>query len=325
MKRRNFFSKMSVAIPGFISISSVQAHPKNLNAMPKRINSKPVSIGTWNCPMAIKTSGQLMDQGIPALEAVVKGVAVEEANEDNTTVGIGASPDRSGRVTLDACVMDAKGDCGAVMAVENIVHVARLAQHVMQDTPHVNLVGIGAEEFAYEKGFSKTPLLTKASEKRWRAWLQKSEFTTEIDIENHDTIGILCLDARGELSGSCTTSGLAYKMKGRVGDSPIIGSGLFVDNEVGAATATGLGEAVIKTVGSFLIVELMRNGSSPQEACEEAIRRIITKHERKPDFQVGFIAINIAGEKGAYSINKGFSYTYYKSGKAINISAASVY
>ena len=139
------------------------------------------------------------------------------------------------------------------------------------------------------------------------------------------TIGMLCLDAQGNLSGSCTTSGLAYKMKGRVGDSPIIGSGLFVDNQVGAATATGLGEAVIKTVGSFLIVELMRNGWSPQKACEEAMQRILSKQAGKPDFQVGFIAINIAGEKGAYSIHKGFSYTYYHSGKAINVPSASVY
>lgn len=316
---------MSVAVSGFLGISSLQARPQNWNVKPKRLTDSPFSIGTWNCPEAILTSGQLMEGGTSALEAVVKGVAVEEANEENTTVGIGASPDQSGRVTLDACVMDAKGNCGAVMAVENIVHVARLAQHVMEDTPHVNLAGLGAEEFAYSKGFSKTPLLTPAAEKRWKVWLQKSEFTPEINVENHDTIGMLCLDAQGNLSGSCTTSGLAYKMKGRVGDSPIIGSGLFVDNQVGAATATGLGEAVIKTVGSFLIVELMRNGWSPQKACEEAIQRILSKQAGKPDFQVGFIAINIAGEKGVYSIHKGFSYTYYHSGKAINVPSASVY
>ena len=257
---------MSVAVSGFLGISSLQARPQNRNVKPKRLTDSPFSIGTWNCPEAILTSGQLMEGETSALEAVVKGVAVEEANEENTTVGIGASPDQSGRVTLDACVMDAKGNCGAVMAVENIVHVARLAQHVMEDTPHVNLAGVGAEEFAYSKGFSKTPLLTPAAKKRWKVWLQKSEFTPEINVENHDTIGMLCLDAQGNLSGSCTTSGLAYKMKGRVGDSPIIGSGLFVDNQVGAATATGLGEAVIKTVGSFLIVELMRNGWSPPKS-----------------------------------------------------------
>ena len=325
MKRRNFFGQMGMAISGFLGVNSLQAHPQNRNIAPKRLNDNPFSIGTWNCPDAILTSGQLMEKGFPALEAVVKGVAVEEANEENTTVGIGASPDRSGCVTLDACVMNSKGDCGAVMAVENIVHVSRLAQHVMEDTPHVYLVGRGAEEFAYSKGFPKTPLLSPAAEKRWKAWLKKSEFRPEINIENHDTIGMLCLDAQGNLSGSCTTSGLAYKMKGRVGDSPIIGSGLFVDNQVGAATATGLGEAVIKNVGSFLIVELMRNGYSPQNACEEAIQRILSTQEKKPDFQVGFIAINIAGEIGAYSIHQGFSYTYYQEGKAINVPSASVY
>lgn len=314
-----------MAVSGFLGISSLQAHPQNWSEKPKRLTGDPFSICTWNCSEAILSSAELMNQGVPALAAVVKGVAVEEANEDNTTVGIGASPDKAGRVTLDACVMDAKGNCGAVMAVENIVHVARLAQHVMEDTPHVNLVGLGAEEFAYSKGFPKTQLLTPAAEKRWKAWLEKSEFTPKINVENHDTIGMLCLDAQGNLSGSCTTSGLAYKMKGRVGDSPIIGSGLFVDNEVGAATATGLGEAVIKTVGAFLIVELMRNGWSPQKACEEVIQRILSKQEGKPDFQVGFIAINIAGERGAFSIHKGFSYTYYTSGKAVNVPSGSVY
>ncbi len=316
---------MGMAISGFFGIGSLHGHPHSRNTLPKRLSDHPISIGTWNCPDAILTSGQLMEGGTPSLEAVVKGVAVEEANENNTSVGIGASPDRSGRVTLDACVMNSNGDCGAVMAVENIVHVARLAQHVMEDTPHVNLVGLGAEEFAYSKGFPKTQLLSMAAEKRWKAWLQKSEFTPKINVENHDTIGMLCLDAQGKLSGSCTTSGLAYKMKGRVGDSPIIGSGLFVDNQVGAATATGLGEAVIKTVGSFLIVELMRNGWSPQKACEEAIGRILSQQTGKPDFQVGFIAINIAGERGAFSIHKGFSFTHYESGKAINVPSSSAY
>ena len=314
-----------MAIYGFLGLGSFETKSQIAYKSLKPIKSTSFSIGTWNCPQAILISGKLMQSGISALDAVVKGVAFEEANEENTTVGIGASPDQSGRVTLDACVMDYKGNCGAVMAVENILHVAKLAQKVMEDTSHVNLVGAGAEEFAYSKGFKKTKLLTPAAKKRWEAWLQKSKYSPEINAENHDTIGMLCLDTFGNLSGSCTTSGLAYKMKGRVGDSPIIGSGLFVDNEVGAATATGLGEAVIKTVGAFLIVELMRNGWSPQKACEEAIHRILSKHSGKPDFQVGFIAINVAGEKGAYSIHNGFSYTFFKSGKAINISSASAY
>jgi N4-(beta-N-acetylglucosaminyl)-L-asparaginase len=266
-----------------------------------------------------------MMSGTNSLDAVIKGVAVEEANVDNTTVGIGATPDREGHVTLDACVMNSEGNCGAVMAVENIVHVADLARKVMLETPHVILTGIGAEQFAYEKGFLKTNLLTKAAEDKWKKWLKTSNYQPKINIENHDTIGMLCIDKNVDLSGACTTSGLGYKMRGRVGDSPIIGSGLFVDNEVGAATATGMGEEVIKTVGSFLIFELMRSGMSPQAACEEAIQRVVAKHKGKPLFQVGFIAVNTAGAVGSYSIHSGFSYTYYENGKAINKPSKSIY
>jgi len=155
-------------------------------------------------------------------------------------------------------------------------------------------------------------------EDKWKKWLKTSNYQPKIIIENHDTIGMLCIDKNGDLSGASTTSGLGYKMCGCVGDSPIIGSGLFVDNKVGAATAKGMGEEVIKTVGSFLIFELTRSGMSPQAACEEAIQRVVVKHKGKPSFQVGFIAINTAGAIGSYSIHSGFSYTYYENGKAIN-------
>jgi N4-(beta-N-acetylglucosaminyl)-L-asparaginase len=189
----------------------------------------------------------------------------------------------------------------------------------MEETPHVILAGKGAEQFAYEQGFPKENLLTEASKKAWEAWIEKSEYKPIINIENHDTIGMLAIDKNGDISGGCTTSGLAYKMAGRVGDSPIIGSGLFVDNEIGAAVATGLGEEVVKTVGSFLIVELMRQGKSPQEACEEAIKRIVSKpNSNYKNFQVGYIAINKQGETGYYAIHKGFSMTKYQDGNTIN-------
>ena len=187
----------------------------------------------------------------------------------------------------------------------------------MLETPHVILNGIGVEQFAYEKGFLKTNLLTKEVEAKWKEWLKTSNYQPKINIENHDTIGMLCIDKNGDLSGAPTTSGLGYKMRG-LGDSPIIGSGLFVDNEVGAASATGMEEEVVKTVGGFLIVELMRSGMSPQAACEEAVQRVAAKQKGKPSFQVGFIAVNIAGAVGSYSIHSGFSYTYYENGKAIN-------
>jgi N4-(beta-N-acetylglucosaminyl)-L-asparaginase len=185
----------------------------------------------------------------------------------------------------------------------------------MEDTPHVMLAGSGAEKFALQKGFKKENLLTEAAKKNWEDWKIKSEYSPLINIENHDTIGMLAIDKAGNLSGACTTSGLAYKLNGRVGDSPIIGSGLFVDNEVGAAVATGLGEEVVKTVGSFLIVELMRQGKTPQEACEIAIKRIVNKpNSNYKNFQVGYIAINKKGQTGSYSIHQWFSMTKFQKG-----------
>ena len=221
--------------------------------------------------------------------------------------------------------MDHNWNCGAVLAVENIIHVAALAQDVMEKTPHVILAGEGAKKFAIEQGFTPEDLLTESSKKAWKEWLKKGAYHPEINVENHDTIGMLCIDKQGNLSGACTTSGLAYKMHGRVGDSPIIGSGLYIDNNVGGAVATGLGEEVIKTVGSFLIVELMRQGRSPQEACEEAINRILKKHEGKPDFQVAYLATNKKGNIGAYSVMKGFSYTHNKNKINQNTNSNSVY
>jgi N4-(beta-N-acetylglucosaminyl)-L-asparaginase len=229
-------------------------------------------------------------------------------------------PDRDGNVTLDACIMDDKGNYGSVLGVKNIKHVISVARKVMEETPHVMLVGDGAEQFAVAQGFERENLLTEQSKKAWEKWKEKSEYKPIINIENHDTIGMLALDKEGNISGACTTSGLAYKMAGRVGDSPIIGGGLFVDNEIGGAAATGLGEEVLKTVGSFLIVELMRQGKTPQAACEEAIGRIVKKPGKNyKDFQVGYIAVNKQGESGAYSIHEWFSYNVYRDKKNQNI------
>ena len=184
-----------------------------------------------------------------------------------------------------------------------------VARKVMEDTPHVMLVGKGAQDFAVSKGFQKRNLLTAKSKKSWEEWKLKQNLKRpEINHENHDTIGMLALDSAGNLSGACTTSGWAYKLHGRVGDSPIIGAGLFVDNEVGAACATGLGEAVIRISGTSIIVELMRHGFTPQQACEEAVKRIISKHDDLENMQVGFLAINTNGEVGAFSVYEGFQY-----------------
>ena len=283
----------------------------------KNFNFTPMvrSISTWKTTEANLKAGLLLDNGIDGLTAAVEGVAVEEENPKNTTVGYGGAPDRTGIVTLDACVMNHLGDCGSVVAVENIVNVARLAKDVMEKTPHVMLAGKGAEDFAISEGYKQTDLLTEKSKEDWKKWLESEEYRPIINIENHDTIGMLCLDKNNNISGACTTSGLAYKMKGRVGDSPIIGSGLFIDIKIGGAVATGLGEEVVKTVGSFLVVELMRQGKSPQEACETAVKRIVSSNSQENKFQVAYIAMNKNGEVGSYCIEPGFTYMDYFEGE----------
>ena len=299
MKRRKFIQNASLSTLGIAVGSSVFASEQNLSSLPfednkieKSTANFPLVIATWNVNDSTAEAWRVLQEGKSALDAVEKGCNIEEANAEGQSVGIGGLPDRDGNVTLDACIMDSNGNYGAVVYLQNIIHPISVARKVMEDTPHVILAGKGAEQFAYSEGFEKTNLLTEASKKAWEEWKKTSKYKPIINIENHDTIGMLAIDKEGNISGGCTTSGLAYKMAGRVGDSPIIGSGLFVDNEVGAATATGLGEEVLKTVGSFLIVELMRQGKTPQQACEEAIGRIIKKSPNFKDFQVGYIAVN---------------------------------
>ena len=322
MKRRNFLQKAALGSVGITalgsSIAATAATPKGAKDkqdVPVSNSLLPVVIATWSVEQATKKAWQSMQQGSSALDAVIAGCGVEEANALGQSVGIGGLPDRDGRVTLDACVMNEKGDYGAVLCMQNIKHPIAVAKKVMEDTPHVILAGVGAEEFAVSQGFKRENLLTEQSKKDWEIWKKTSKYKPIINIENHDTIGMLAIDKNGTISGGCTTSGLAYKMSGRVGDSAIVGSGLFVDNEIGAATATGLGEEVLKTVGSYLIVELMRQGKSPQEACEQAILRIIEKTPNFEDFQVGYIAVNKKGETGAYSIHEGFTTTTYQDEK----------
>ena len=327
MKRRKFIQNASLTgigvVAGAATLSCKDGKKSTDIAVATNSEDKkgsiPLAIATWNVPTSTKKAWEVLQEGKSALEAIEQGCMVEEANAEGQSVGLGGLPDRDGRVTLDACIMNKEGNYGAVVCMQNIVHPISVARKVMEDTPHVILAGIGAEEFAVSIGFKRENLLTEASKKAWEEWKKTSLYKPIINIENHDTIGMLAIDKNGDISGGCTTSGLAYKMAGRVGDSPIIGSGLFIDNEVGGATATGLGEEVLKTVGSFLIVELMRQGKSPQEACEEAIGRIIKKSPNFKDFQVGYIAVNKKGEIGAYSIHKGFSMMQYQNDQNQNI------
>lgn len=314
MQRRKFLKKSSMTTAGLLSVpilptGKIEGKSEHNGSTSK--TRKPIAICTWNFGNATSKAWEVLQAQGSALDAVEQGVMVEEANVNNKTVGIGGRPDRDGNVTLDACIMDKDGNCGSVLCLQNIVHPVSVARKVMEDTPHIILAGRGAEQFAYEKGFKKTNLLTESTKEQYEKWKKESKYETIINIENHDTIGMLAIDENGDIAGACTTSGMAYKIAGRVGDSPIIGAGLFVDNEVGGATATGVGEEVIRTVGSFLIVELMRQGKSPQEACEEGVKRIMKKNEGRKDFQIGFLAINKQGETGGYCVHPGFTYREY--------------
>lgn len=303
MTTRREFIKLSAA--SVLLTSPVAANPN--------VERKPVVISTWNFGLAANEAAwKILSEGGRALDAVEAGAKVPEGDPSETSVGYGGLPDRDGKVTLDACIMDEAGNCGSVAFLQHIIHPISVARLVMEKTPHVMLVGDGALQFALDNGFKKRKLLTKASENAWKEWLEKAEYKPVVNIENHDTIGIVALDESGNLSGACTTSGMAYKMHGRVGDSPIIGAGMYVDNEIGAAAATGVGEEVIKIVGCHLVVELMRQGNSPQDACRLAVERILKKNpSRAREVQVGFLALNKQGEHGAYCLQKGFTFAVH--------------
>ena len=306
MSNRRNFLKTSIAAGAVLpSIACQSAEDHKASSI-----IKPVVISTWNHGIAANTAAwAVLNNGGKAIDAVEVGVRVTESDPTGQSVGIGGRPDMNGDVTLDACIMNEQGDCGSVAYLKNIEHPISVARQVMEETPHVMLVGDGAKQFALEKGHAEINLLTEKSRAEWQKW-QASErkVLPKINVENHDTIGLLALDSHGDLSGACTTSGAAWKLPGRVGDSPIIGAGLYVDNEIGGATATGWGEAVIRAVGCFLVVELMRQGNSAQQACELAVERVISKNPDWRDIQVGFIALAKDGSYGGYCIQSGFDY-----------------
>jgi N4-(beta-N-acetylglucosaminyl)-L-asparaginase len=319
--RRKFLGSSILASSGLF----LRTRPMTL--APAGATKKPIVISTWDFGKAANAGAwEVLSKQGRALDAVEAGVKIPEADPDNHSVGYGGLPDRDGHVTLDACIMDEYSNCGSVMFLEYIVHPISVARMVMEKTPHIVLAGDGALQFALDNGFKKVNLLTPESEKIWKEWLKNSKYEPIINIENkkysasekillpggpqnHDTIGMLALDASGNLSGACTTSGMAFKIHGRVGDSPIIGAGLFVDNEIGAATSTGVGEEVIRIVGSHLVVEYMRLGFPPREACKKAVERIVTRDPQKAkNLQVGFLALKKDGSFGAFCIQKGFTY-----------------
>src|SRR5262245_7409529 len=260
---------------------------------------EPIVVATWPFGRtAVQVASKLLAAGKPPLEAALAGAQAVEDDPKVHSVGYGGIGNSIGTVSLDACVMDGKTlDCGSVAAVENIRHVAALAKKVYEKTPHVMLVGKGAEWFALQNGFELETLLTPESVAEW----EKNRPRKKTEPKGHDTVTVLANNGKGHLGGVCTTSGLSYKLPGRVGDSPLIGAGLYVDNEAGAAGATGTGEEIIRIGGALFIVEQMRAGKSAQEACERAVQRAIAAAVRRgkhPD-KIAFLAMSPTGEYGA--------------------------
>ncbi|HOP43558.1 MAG TPA: N(4)-(beta-N-acetylglucosaminyl)-L-asparaginase [Flavobacteriales bacterium] len=301
--RREFLKTGSAA-----ALGTVLAGP----AAARGILSRPAGakvISTWQHGLqANEAAWNTLGNGGSILDAVELGVAAVESDLTNRSVGLGGRPDRDGHVTLDACIQDHAGRAGAVAFVEHFEHPISIARAVMERTPHVMLVGEGAERWALENGFTRKEVDLPEVRKAWQEWLKTSDYKPVVNVENHDTIGMVGVDASGRLAGSCTTSGMAYKVHGRVGDSPIIGAGLFVDGEVGAACATGTGELVIRIAGSHTVVELMRQGMEPDAACREAVHRIMKQNPGLKDHQVGFLALRADGAHGAHAIYEGFDF-----------------
>jgi N4-(beta-N-acetylglucosaminyl)-L-asparaginase len=281
-----------------------------------------VMVSTWDFGAAANAAGWAARQaGGSALDMVEAGGKVAEADESNSSVGLGGMPDRDGHVTLDACVMTWAGDIGAVCALEDVVHAVSVARAVMERTPHTMLVGAGARTFAVDQGFPTQNLLTPRAEAAWREWLVTAEYAPRANSENldwrgtpggpgnHDTIGLVAIGADNRMAGACTTSGMAFKMRGRVGDSPIIGAGLYVDDEVGGATATGVGEDVVRVSGAHSVVEAMRHGLDPTAACRSVIERLARLRGTKvAASQVALLALDKQGRAGAFALQPGFTY-----------------
>lgn len=328
LNRRKFLQLPLLGVPFLLAQKVFGQASEKISAVKVKM---PVVVSTWDSGIRANAAAwPVLEKNGRALDAVEAAGRASEA-EISCCVGLGAYPDRDGNVTLDSCIMNGNGDCGAVSFLERIKHPVSVARKVMETTPHVLLSGEGAQAFAFQNGFTlESGELSPDSEKAYKEWLKKSQYKPGVNIENerkpggvsqfapsyfedgspnHDTMGTIAMDSKGSLSGMVTTSGLAFKMRGRVGDSPIIGAGLFVDNEVGAATSSGVGEEVIRICGTHTVIEQMRFGRSPEQACQEAVKRIIKREPGKAKtFQVGFVALSNKGEVGAYSIQKGFTY-----------------
>jgi len=323
--RRKFIRNASLAaVSTWFLGKSKEALAKEFNYAPPGPGN--IILSTWPAGIVANAKAlQVMEKNGRILDAVHEGVMVTESDMTNTTVGLGGYPDRDGHVTLDACIMDEEGNAGSVTFLEGIEHPVSVARMVMEKTPHVMLSGDGAQQFALANGFSLKKGMSQEARQAWEKWKSETGYKPVIDAANHDTIGMIGRSADGRFAGACSTSGTAFKYHGRVGDSPIIGSGLYVDPMIGAATATGLGEAVMKICGTHAIVEMMRQGFTPQQACIEAMKRITMRQKDLTGLQVAFLAINKSGDIGAFSLQKGFQYALAKDGRNDLIDAPSLF
>ena len=264
-----------------------------------------IVVSTWRFGLASnQPAWEILKNGGSALDAVVRGVEVAERDPAIKSVGFGGYPNAEGEVEVDAAVMDGRTlGYGAVAGLRNIATATAVARRVMEKTDHVLLVGNGALKFARAQGFEECLMLTEQGREAWEKWKRER---TGAPADAHDTIGMIALDQHGDLAAACTTSGAAFKLPGRVGDSPLIGSGLYADNDAGAAAATGRGEEIVRTCGSFAVVEHMRQGKSPQEACEAVVQHLIARVPSARPYQMAYIAIDKYGNWGAAAARSGF-------------------
>lgn len=315
MPRRTFLGSSMAAMSAG---SLLAANPKPAKTKSGKGGSRgaeamakpPLVISTWpfGKPANDRTL-EVLRAGKTGLDAVEQGVRLAEADLSNPSVGLGGIPAAHGVVQLDACIMSGPGHrAGSVAAVEGFSHPVSIARRVMEETRHVMLVGEGAQRFARERKFEEGPAVTPGQKAAWEHW-KKAQEAEKAKAPNHDTIALLLLTPAGDIFGACSTSGWGYKIPGRVGDSPIIGGGLYVDNTVGGAGATGIGENVMRYCGSFLVVEFMRQGMSPAEACLATLHRIAAIDPKGYDLSINFIALDKRGRFGAAGTGQGFQYS----------------
>ncbi len=319
--RRSFLKQSTVITVGTAAVGPSKLSIGENKKMPKVV--EPVIVSTWPFGKASNDEAlRILTMGGSGLDAIEKGIWITENDLGNGSVGAGGIPNAEGVVQLDACIMSGPGHrAGSVAAIEGVRHPISAARKVMEKTKHVMLVGTGAKAFALKEGLETAQMPIESRRQEWLKWKSNQEKNA---AKNHDTIALILLAPDGHFYGGCSTSGWAYKLNGRVGDSPIIGGGLYVDDDVGAAGATGLGENVMRYCGSFQVVSFMQRGASPVEACMETVKAIARKDPKGADLSINFIAVDKQGRYGAAGSAEGFSYSVTTTAFSKVLSAAAL-